>query len=75
MAPGGGYPWDMEGSGITALVLAIVLAVVYFLPTVVAMSRSHHQWPAIVALNLLLDWTVLGWIAALVWSLTAKRDI
>jgi hypothetical protein len=28
---------------------------------------------AIFALNLLLGWTLLGWFAALVWSLTAVQ--
>ena len=49
----------------------VVVVFLYFIPSVVAGMRSHHQtWP-IVALNLLLGWTLLGWVAALVWSLTA----
>ena len=38
----------------------------YFLPALLAISQAHHQRLAIIALNLLL-----GWIAALVWALTA----
>jgi hypothetical protein len=34
------------------------------------MGRRHHNRSAIIALNLLLGWTILGWITALVWSLT-----
>jgi hypothetical protein len=49
------------------------LVVLYLIPTGVAWWRSHHQLMAILALNLLLGWTVLGWIAALVWSLTATN--
>jgi ABC-type transport system involved in cytochrome c biogenesis permease component len=48
----------------------IILLILYFAPSVVAFSRSHHNKWAIFALNLLLGWTVLGWIGALVWSLT-----
>jgi hypothetical protein len=45
----------------------------YFIPTFVALERDHHQlWP-ILALNLFLGWTVVGWIAALIWSVTAMR--
>jgi hypothetical protein len=29
--------------------------------------------PAIIALNILLGWSVLGWVAALIWSLMAAH--
>jgi hypothetical protein len=43
----------------------------YLIPTLVAWWRSHHQLMAILALNLLLGWTFVGWVAALVWAVTA----
>jgi hypothetical protein len=52
---------------------AVVIIGLYMLPTVVAWQRSHHQTMAIGAVNLLLGWTLLGWIVALVWALTAVR--
>lgn len=51
----------------------LLAAAAYFAPTLVALKREHHQAGSIVALNLLLGWTVLGWIGALVWSLSAVR--
>ena len=60
----------MDGS----LVFLLFLLALYFLPSVVAGIRNHHNGAAIATLNLLLGWTVLGWIAALVWSLTATRQ-
>ncbi len=51
--------------------LLIILAALYFLPTLIALSRQHQNKLAIAALNTLLGWTVVGWVAALVWSLTA----
>ena len=59
---------QLAGMGVVALVAGAVL---YFIPSVVAAMRHHHQTGPIVALNLLLGWTLLGWVAALVWSLTA----
>lgn len=54
------------------MVVLYMLAVVgYLLPAIIATLRGHHQQNAIGALNLLLGWTLLGWIGALVWSLTA----
>ena len=49
----------------------IVGLLVYFLPTFIALMRGHHNTFAIVALNILAGWTFVGWVAALVWSLTA----
>jgi hypothetical protein len=56
-------------SGGAAVGLVIVL-LLYFVPSVVAFVRGHHNKWAIFALNLLLGWTFLGWIGALVWSFT-----
>lgn len=44
---------------------------VYLLPGIIAASRKHHNAAAIFILNLLLGWTVLGWIASLVWATTS----
>ena len=53
------------------LLLIAVAVAVYFIPNWVASARGHHNANAIFVTNLLLGWTVLGWIVALVWSLTA----
>jgi threonine/homoserine/homoserine lactone efflux protein len=49
----------------------IVLLVIYFVPAIVASVRKHRQTMAIVVLDLFLGWTLLGWVAALVWACTA----
>ena len=51
------------------LVLAVVFAI-YFLPTIVANRSNHHNAAPIFILNLFLGWTLLGWVAALIWSLS-----
>jgi hypothetical protein len=57
---------------LAALVAMLCLLALYLLPTLVADSRHHKNVWAIGALNLLLGWTFLGWILALVWALTAQ---
>lgn len=49
----------------------ILLALLHFLPTLIALLRGHHNGFAIFLTNLLLGWTVIGWIIALIWSFTA----
>ena len=53
-------------------VLILLVVLVYFAPSLVAFrhKHQHHNAVAILALNLLLGWTLLGWVAALVWALT-----
>jgi hypothetical protein len=51
-----------------------IVIVMYFLPTMIALARRHHNAFAITLTNLFLGWTVLGWIIALVWSATAARQ-
>ena len=57
-------------------VLLIVGVLLYFVPFVVAVQRDHNQRTAIGVLNLLLGWTFVGWVVALVWALivTPKAD-
>jgi Superinfection immunity protein len=56
---------------IAALVVGLL---VYFLPTVIANIRRHRERTAIFILNLLLGWSFVGWVAALVWSLTSHVE-
>jgi len=50
------------------IVFFIVAVSVYFIPTIVAKVRNHHNTMAIFLLNLFLGWSLLGWVAALVWA-------
>ncbi|HFD81034.1 MAG TPA: superinfection immunity protein [Gammaproteobacteria bacterium] len=52
--------------------LAIAI-IVYFIPNWIASARKHHNANAIFVTNLLLGWTVIGWIAALIWALTETK--
>lgn len=54
-----------------AIVWLIVYFLIYFLPAIVARNRRHRQEMAIGILNLLLGWTVIGWVVALVWACTS----
>lgn len=58
-----------EGT-IVAILLLFIALTLYFLPAVIAHNREHNNFTAIFVLNLLLGWTFLFWVAALVWSFT-----
>jgi hypothetical protein len=56
-----------------AVILYIVpiFLVVYFLPAIIARSKNKRNRVDILALNLLLGWTLLGWLLALIWACRA----
>ncbi len=63
---------QMQNFTILELFLAVLIFAFYFLPTLIAFLRQHKNKLAIFLLNLLLGWTVLGWVVSLVWSVRAK---
>ncbi|MCR9267699.1 MAG: superinfection immunity protein, partial [Alphaproteobacteria bacterium] len=62
-----------EGAPVEIIFILPVLVMSYLLPTFLALGRRHKALPAIFALNLFLGWSLLGWVAALVWSLTNPK--
>ena len=57
-------------TGATLFFLTLAVAV-YFIPNWIASARKHPNANAIFVTNLLLGWTLVGWVVALIWSLTA----
>lgn len=55
--------------------LVVILALIYIAPIIVARVREHPNYGAIAALNILLGWTFVGWVASLVWALTNQRKV
>jgi hypothetical protein len=49
--------------------------VFYFLPAIVAFARSKRDAVSILVLNVLLGWTMIGWVIALVWALKQEVPI
>jgi len=47
----------------------------YFLPSIIAAARSKRDLVSIFVLNLLLGWTAIGWVVALVWALKADAPL
>jgi len=45
---------------------------IYFIPTIVGYNTKYAS--GISLLNLFLGWTFLGWLAALIWAVSAPKD-
>lgn len=63
------------GAAATGVVLIVIpILAVYFIPTIVAFARHHHQAGAVLAINFLLGWTLIGWAVALAMAMSAHRQ-
>jgi hypothetical protein len=62
------YPIDVRGWFISALLILF-----YLLPTFLAFDQHHRRRMLISVLNVLLGWTIIGWIGLLLWSLTNNQ--
>ena len=58
-------------------VMALLLfgAVLYFIPTAIALVRGCRQIGGIIVINLFLGWTLIGWVGALVWAAVGKSGL
>ncbi len=63
----------MNGDGQSAMAFGVTVVALYFLPTICAALRRHPSGGGIFALNLFLGWSGLGWLGALVWSLSSTK--
>ena len=59
------------------LVMMTVLLIgglLYFLPTLIAVKRDHRNMAPIAVINLLLGWSLVGWVIALAWSFSSNVE-
>jgi hypothetical protein len=66
---------NVDRSWTVTKIVAIVVAIVtagYMLPWAIAAVRDVRHW-SVFWVNLLLGWTIIGWIVALVMALRAQR--
>lgn len=62
------------GSSIVLTFAVLAGVALYFVPTMIAVGRKHHQLMPIVAINFFLGWLLIGWVVALAMSLSARRE-
>lgn len=55
--------------------IVMIVLLIYAIPSMVAVQTNHPYRHAIVALNLLLGWSFIGWVIALVWAIAQPRPV
>jgi len=61
---------NIQNLSLFEIILVVLIFSLYFLPFLIASLRQHKNILAIFLLNLAFGWTFLGWISALIWSVT-----
>ena len=56
-----------------AIFMVVVFIFFYFLPAFCAWCVRHRNLTAIFWLNLLLGWTLFGWVGALIWAIYKEK--
>ena len=56
---------------LVVVLLVLVVLALYFIPSIIAKARDHHQFATILVLNIFLGWTFIGWVVCLAMSLSA----
>jgi len=59
---------QMQNLSLSEIGLLILMFGLYLLPALISFLRRNRNYPSIFLLNLLLGWTGIGWVVALVWS-------
>ena len=57
------------------IILCIIGIVFYFIPSMVAFGRDKSSKGIILVLNILLGWTLIGWIFLLVWAFSIDTQL
>ena len=65
-------PYRSSTAHIVIAWIVAVLTAFYMLPWAIAATRNKSNTATIALINLFLGWSVIGWIAALVLSLTSE---
>ena len=60
------------GLSLPHIIIFAVIIAVGFVPSIIAFVRNHAQKWIVLALNIVLGWTGVGWVGALVWAIIGK---
>jgi hypothetical protein len=55
------------------LIIVVVCILIYFVPTFIAVLRSHHNTAPIAIVNFFFGWTALGYVICLAWAFSATN--
>lgn len=65
---------DVTTDSVSRMLAGMVLLIIYLLPAINGYSKKHSSRAMILVVNVLLGWTLIGWVIALAWSAGGEKD-
>lgn len=65
---------ETTGDPVMGMLLLAALLAIYFGPTLCAIRRHCRGRGAIFFLNLILGWTLVGWVVTFIWANAAPKE-
>jgi hypothetical protein len=56
-------------------IVILILVVVNFIPSFIAFAKDHPNRILILAINVIMGWTIVGWAALLFWATRGGKSI
>jgi hypothetical protein len=56
------------------VILLLLILVLYMLPTLIAYARDIPRRQTITVVNIILGWTLIGWIGCFLWARLAETS-
>lgn len=73
-AAGAAAGFGILGMGFLCSAGAIIASFAFYMaPTLIGFLRGHPNMAPIFVVNFFLGWTLVGWVVALAWALTAQE--
>jgi TM2 domain-containing membrane protein YozV len=57
-------------SGGAEIIFVLIALAIYFLPTIIGSRRGLASQGGLFFVNLILGWTIIGWLACFIWAAT-----
>jgi len=58
----------------TTILMLMAIVLLYMLPTLIAFGREHPRRQDLAVVNILLGWTLIGWIAVFLWASLVQTE-
>jgi hypothetical protein len=68
-------PRQVTTAGVLLALLISFVTLGYLTPWAIAHARHHEKQVPIFLINLLLGWTLIGWLAALIWAFSSDVEV
>ncbi|HEX3953112.1 MAG TPA: superinfection immunity protein [Stellaceae bacterium] len=53
---------------VITVIMLILIVIIYMLPTLIAFARDIRPRRGVTILNIVLGWTLVGWLIAFFWA-------